>query len=227
MTFGLDVEALDVARLAKAVGWPEFRGTLSGRIPRARYAGDRLEFDGGLSMEMFDGTVSVSSLSMERPFGTAPSLAADIDFDDIDLLALTEVLDFGSITGRLDGRIHALRLVDWTATAFDAELRTDRKRGVPQRIIATRDQSGRYAMVYVPKKNKTFTIYTANLSGAIIKAWWYDCRNGRATNAGQFNKNSGGGYRTFTTPNVGQDWVLVLDDKTQGFAKPGIGGPLP
>jgi len=134
ITFGLDVENLDVGQLAQALDWPEFRGTLSGHIPSARYAENRLAFDGGLSMRMFDGTVSVSSLAMERPFGTAPSLTADIDLDDIDLLALTGVFDFGSITGRLDGRIHDLRLVDWTATTFDAELRTDPRRGVPQRI---------------------------------------------------------------------------------------------
>ena len=66
-------------------------------------------------MQLFDGTVQVSSLSMERPFGVAPSLSADIALDDIDLLALTGVFDFGSITGRLDGRIDDLRLVDWTA----------------------------------------------------------------------------------------------------------------
>lgn len=134
ITFGLEVENLDVGQLAQALDWPEFRGTLGGHIPSARYADNRLAFDGGLSMRMFDGTVSVSSLAMERPFGTAPSLTADIDFDDIDLLALTGVFDFGSITGRLDGRIHDLRLVDWTATTFDAELRTDPRRGVPQRI---------------------------------------------------------------------------------------------
>jgi hypothetical protein len=134
MTFALDVDRLDIGQLADALDWPAFQGTLSGHIPTARYANNRLDFDGGLSMRLFDGTVSVSSLSMERPFGTAPSLSADIDLDDLDLLALTGVFDFGSITGRLDGRIHDLRLVDWTATAFDAELRTDRKRGVPQRI---------------------------------------------------------------------------------------------
>jgi len=44
------------------------------------------------------------------------------------------VFDFGSITGRLDGRIAHLRLVDWTVTGFDADLHTDAKRGVPQRI---------------------------------------------------------------------------------------------
>src|SRR5688500_4908398 len=141
VTFGLSVEQLDISQLAKALGWPEFRGVLSGSIPNARYASDRLDFDGGLSMRMFDGTVAVSSLAMERPFGTAPSLSADIDFDDIDLLALTEVFDFGSITGRLDGYIHDLRLVDWSATAFDAQLRTDKTPGTRQRISQRAVQS--------------------------------------------------------------------------------------
>lgn len=132
--FGLTLDDLDIGKLAQALGWPAFRGVLSGRIPTARYANERLDFDGGLSMRLFDGSVEVSQLSMERPFGVAPTLSADLAIDDLDLLALTEVFGFGSITGRLDGRIDDLRLVDWTATAFDAQLQTDRKRGVRQRI---------------------------------------------------------------------------------------------
>jgi hypothetical protein len=99
--------------------------------------------------------------------------------------------------------------------------------GVPTRMIATRDQSGRYAMVYIPKKNKTFTVNVLALSGNTVKAWWYDCRTGQASNAGQFPKAAAGGFRTFTTPNEGQDWVLVLDNVSQGYPKPGVGGPLP
>ena len=67
-------------------------------------------------------------------FGTAPSLSADVAMDDLDLLRLTEVLGFGSITGRLDGRINGLRLVDWTPVAFDARFITDEAPGVRQRI---------------------------------------------------------------------------------------------
>jgi hypothetical protein len=134
MQFGLALDKLDLGTLAKALDWPAFHGQLSGRIPTARYAGERLEFDGGLSMQVFDGEVRVSSLSMERPFGVAPSLSADIALDHLDLQALTGVFDFGSITGRLDGRIDRLRLVDWTATAFDADLHTVPARGVKQRI---------------------------------------------------------------------------------------------
>ena len=132
--FGLTLDAFDIGKLAQSMGGPAFRGTLSGRIPDAHYADDTLVFEGGLEMRAFDGRVKVSSLAMERPFGVAPTVSADVALDDLDLLSVTEVFDFGSISGRLDGSIRELRLVDWTATAFDAELYTQRRRGVKQRI---------------------------------------------------------------------------------------------
>ena len=132
--FGLALDRLDVGQLAKALSWPAFAGQLSGRIPQAHYADDRLDFDGGLAMQVFGGSIEVSSLAMERPFGVAPTLSADIALDDLDLQSLTGVLGFGEITGTLDGRIDSLRLVDWQPVAFDAELHTARKRGVRQRI---------------------------------------------------------------------------------------------
>ncbi len=134
MDFGLTLEAVDVGAMAKAFGLPEFRGELNGEIPHARYADDQLTFDGGLSLGVFDGAVQITQLAMERPFGTAPTLSADIDINDVDLLRLTEVFDFGSISGRLDGYIHGLRLVDWTPVRFDAVFASDRKPGVRQRI---------------------------------------------------------------------------------------------
>ncbi len=132
--FGLALDALDVGELAAALGWPAFAGTLGGRIPSARYANERLEFDGGLSVRVFDGRIDVGALSMERPFGVAPTLSADVALHDLDLMGITGAFDFGSISGRLHGRIDGLRLVDWTATAFDAEFHTEPRRGVRQRI---------------------------------------------------------------------------------------------
>src|SRR5690606_28193557 len=132
--FGLELDALDVGQLSRALGWPAFGGTLGGRIPSARYADERLDFDGGLSMRIFGGQVDVGALSMERPFGVAPTLSADVALHDLDLLGITGAFDFGSITGRLHGRIDGLRLVDWTATAFDARLHTEPAPGVRQRI---------------------------------------------------------------------------------------------
>ena len=138
LRFGLGLEGLDVAKLATALEWPAFTGQLTGSIPQAHYADERLTFDGGLSMQVFDGQVSVSSLAMERPFGVAPTLSADVEIDDLDMDSLTGVFGFGSISGRLDGRIGALRMVDWQAVAFDAAFHTDReaarRRGTRQRI---------------------------------------------------------------------------------------------
>ncbi|MGY1531202.1 hypothetical protein [Luteimonas sp. A649] len=130
----LAVEALDMTQLALALGLPPFLGTLSGSIPGARYVGDRLDFDGGLVVHAFDGEVRVSSLAMERPFGVAPTLLADVVLDSLDLQALTGVFEFGNISGRLHGQVEGLRLVDWEPVAFDAELHTEGRRGVRQRI---------------------------------------------------------------------------------------------
>ncbi len=132
--FALVLEDIDFGRISNALGLPAFKGRLSGTIPNAHYANERVDFDGGLSMQLFDGQVAFSSLALERPFGSAPSLSADIAFDDLDLLRLTEILDFGSITGRIDGHINGLRLVDWTPVAFDAAFVTDKKAGTKQRI---------------------------------------------------------------------------------------------
>ncbi len=132
--FALALSDIDFGKVSQALGLPAFQGRLSGVIPQARYANERIDFDGGLSMQLFDGRVAFSSLALERPFGSAPSLSADIAFDGLDLLRLTEVLGFGSITGRLDGRIDGLRLVDWTPVAFDARFITDAAPGVKQRI---------------------------------------------------------------------------------------------
>lgn len=124
--FGMDLQQLDVGQISAALGWPAFTGELSGHIPEAIYANDRLDFGGGLAMQVFGGYVQVSSLEMERPFGVAPTLTSDITFDNLDLEALTGVMGFGTITGKLDGRIDDLRLLDWQAVAFDAWLQTDR-----------------------------------------------------------------------------------------------------
>src|SRR3546814_7109883 len=110
--FVLALQGLQLGELSQSLGGPAFRGTLDGTIPVARYADGRLDFDGGLSMQVFDGRVEVTALSMERPFGVAPTLSADFALHDLDLLAITEVFDFGSISGRLDGHIEGLRLVD-------------------------------------------------------------------------------------------------------------------
>lgn len=122
---GTSLLELDLGSLSQRLGWPPFTGTLGGRIPQARYENNVLTLDGGLAMQAFGGTVSLSSLVMERPFGVAPTLSADVAIDDVDMAPMTDAFGFGSISGRMDGYIRDLRMVDWSPVAFDAWIGSD------------------------------------------------------------------------------------------------------
>ncbi|MBP6626521.1 MAG: hypothetical protein KA187_03795 [Arenimonas sp.] len=136
---GVTLDALDLGSLSQRLGWPPFTGRVTGRIPGARYADGVLRLDGGLAMALFEGEVALSELVMERPFGIAPTLSADVTLRGINLEPLTAAFGFGSITGRLDGQVSGLRLVDWSPVAFDARLYTDEawkgRRRISQRAV--------------------------------------------------------------------------------------------
>ena len=119
------VAGIEMAQLSAALGWPRFGGNLSGGIPQIELVGDTIQLHGGLDLYVFDGHLGVSSMTIERPFGVAPSLGADIHFENLDLDQVTSAFSFGGISGHLDGTIGNLRLVDWSPAAFDALLRTN------------------------------------------------------------------------------------------------------
>lgn len=115
---------LDMPQISAAFGWPKFPGSLSGGIPEIEFSGDTIEFRGGLDLYVFDGHLGVSGLTLERPFGVAPSLGANIHFENFDLEQFTSAFSLGGMSGRLFGTIDGLRLVDWSPVALDAWLRT-------------------------------------------------------------------------------------------------------
>lgn len=119
------IVGLDMPQISAAFGWPKFPGSLSGGIPEIVFAGDTIEFRGGLDLYVFDGHLGVSGLTLERPFGVAPSLGADIHFENFDLEQFTSAFSLGGMSGRLFGTIDGLRLVDWSPVALDAWLRTN------------------------------------------------------------------------------------------------------
>ena len=90
-------------------------------------------------------------------------------------------------------------------------------------IVATLGNG--YAMVY-SAQGKEFTIVMGKVSGATVKAWWYNPRDGTSTLIGEFG-NSGTqafnppGNPTNDSKQHGNDWVLVLDDNSKGFGTPG------
>ncbi|MGA2231785.1 MAG: glycoside hydrolase family 140 protein, partial [Tepidisphaeraceae bacterium] len=89
-----------------------------------------------------------------------------------------------------------------------------------EHFAAMRGSDGTYAFVYIPANKQTVTVNTKLLSGATLRAWWYDPRMGTAS---QIDEAARTDSRQFTAPSVGpdDDWVLVLDDAAKNYPAPG------
>jgi len=144
--FDARLEAISVAPLARAFGWPEFQGTLSGSIPDLQFSKGVVTTGGNLEATVFDGRVVVRELQLTDPLGKYPRLHASIDVDNLDLRLLTNTFSFGMITGRLSGRMEDLETFDWMPVAFDAEFATppgDRsKHRISQRAVTNLSSIG-------------------------------------------------------------------------------------
>ena len=89
-------------------------------------------------------------------------------------------------------------------------------------IVATLGNG--FGMIY-SAQGESFTVEMGKVSGTEVKAWWYNPREGVSTLIGEFGNS---GTQTFNPPGQstnnsrnGNDWVLVLDDVSRGFAEPG------
>lgn len=129
-----DLGAISMESLTHALGWLPFSGTLAGSIPDVRYADGTITSAGTLVMRVFDGEVHIHDLELERPFGFIPVLRGDIDIRGLDLAPLTDAFSFGTIEGRIDGRVHDLVLQDWQPLSFDAQFQTPPDDDSPHRI---------------------------------------------------------------------------------------------
>lgn len=133
-------------QLSRLLGWPELQGKLSGMIPLVSYDNEAITVDGALLLKIFDGTTVIRDLRLQQPFGSLPQLYANIDINRLDLQTLTSTFDFGNISGKIDGRIHHLRLSDWQPVQFDAQFMTPEKdpgrRRISQRAVNNISQIG-------------------------------------------------------------------------------------
>lgn len=77
------------------------------------------------------------------------------------------------------------------------------------RTQAARAADGSFVMVYLPS-GRPLSIHMGKLSGAKVKARWFNPRDGSWDDIGEFPN---AGVRAFTAPSEGpkDDWVLVLD----------------
>ncbi|MCX7664944.1 MAG: glycoside hydrolase family 140 protein [Gemmataceae bacterium] len=118
----------------------------------------------------------------------------------------------------LESRPYFTRIPD-NSVLVASEVPTLIPGGGTRQFVACRDEQGTYAMVYVPV-GRSFEVQMNKVTGAKVKAWWFNPRNGKATLIGEFPNTE---KRKFTPPDVGEllDWVLVLDDAAKNYPAPG------
>ena len=119
-----ELEPVQLGQLTGAFGWPSFSGRLSGKLPLLQLKENTITVGGTLSARAFDGTMEVSNLRVEQPFGRVPRMQADVSFRDLDLERVTEVFSFGVIQGRLSGDVPGLTMQNWRPVAMDMHLYT-------------------------------------------------------------------------------------------------------
>jgi hypothetical protein len=131
-------EGIPLEALSREFVEPPLKGTLDGELSSVRLAKGRLHTKGSLTFSPFDGKIVLSELQAGDLHGPNPFVQLDVDMKEIDLAALTSPLEFGQVSGVLEGRIGDLRIRPGFpyATVFDARLETVKRRGVPQKIDA-------------------------------------------------------------------------------------------
>lgn len=119
-----ELEPIQLGQLTGAFGWPAFSGTLSGQLPLLTLAENTITVGGTLSARAFDGTMQLSDLRIEQPFGRVPRLQGELQLRDLDLRRLTETFSFGLIQGRLSGDVSGLEMINWRPVAMDLHFYT-------------------------------------------------------------------------------------------------------
>jgi len=92
----------------------------------------------------------------------------------------------------------------------DQELIASDEGKAEDHIRATRDREGSYAMIYVPNASQSVDVQMDILCDETVTAQWFNPRNGSTTPIGEFEAT---GIQSFTSPDEGPDWVLLLDGK--------------
>lgn len=133
------VTDLSLAQLAEAMNWKPLTGVLNGVIPSVRYRDKKLDLDGELVVNAFDGEVRISKLASSGMFTDFARFYTELEFNNLDLHALTHKFDIGGISGRLSGFAKNVYLENWQPVSFYAWLGTpegdDSEHRISQRAV--------------------------------------------------------------------------------------------
>lgn len=132
--FEAAIKNVSLQELTLALNWTPLTGTVSGYIPSVSYQDKTLSLDGKITMQVFDGEITIKNLASSGLFSDFPQFYTDIEFANLDLEAITHTFDFGFIEGRLSGNIQNLYLENWQPVSFYAWLGTPEEDNSRHRI---------------------------------------------------------------------------------------------
>ncbi len=130
--FAVQVEDLDLARLSPP-SLP-LTGSLAGRLAPVILTAKRLQTQGELTGTLFGGSLTVSGLAVERPLSPGREIRTEATARGMDLEPLSQALQIGRITGRLDAEMRGLRLAYGQPVAFTLRVESQQVPGVTQEV---------------------------------------------------------------------------------------------
>jgi hypothetical protein len=122
--FAGSIHQVSLEKLTQALKVQPISGYLSGQIPSVNVAESKLSLDGGLQINVFDGSIAIHKLAISGFMTDFTQFYSDIVIDNLDLEQLTQKFSFGSMQGRLSGYITDLYLENWQPITFNAWLGT-------------------------------------------------------------------------------------------------------
>jgi hypothetical protein len=137
MRASIKATEIEMAEISRALNWPEMGGRLAADLPDIRFTEEQISSGGEALIRVFDGTLRVRNMLINKPFSRYPTYQSDLDFSGIDLQLLTQAFTFGEINGVVDGYVHDLRLFGAVPSAFNAifETREEGTRNISVKAI--------------------------------------------------------------------------------------------
>ncbi len=134
LSFAGLVSGIDFPRLLNDLTGLAFPGTVKARFPVIAYQNGELQTEGGLSVEIFGGSIEVLDMYVRDLFASSRKIGGDIVFSDIDLGKITETIKIGKITGIVSGSMKDLEIEYGQPSRFVFDLDSVKKKGVSRRV---------------------------------------------------------------------------------------------
>lgn len=130
-------DGLPLRQLLEQLLHTNLEATLTSPKLEFRFRNNRLESIHEINLDLLSGYLQIENLSIDRLLSPGRVVSLDASWHAIDLQKLTRLMDFGEITGRLEGGVTGLQVSYGTPVAFDLALESVSHSGVSQRISLT------------------------------------------------------------------------------------------